>query len=332
MTLGLLYGLVPLSEAFEQWRKGLLKILPKGRQTFRGFNTHSDSTSYSYEELIHNWKIDIFVTETIESNVRAGVLADIDPPSVSVLALLEPRAIVSTAYVLSRLSFVVDWFINVGNWLCSWSPTVGTNILSSWVVIETEQKITARNKWLPVLNDWEKSQSVSGNGTATVSLKRKLRIPVSPSNRPYPHLLMLTLTSIRFLHSSFSSEKLRSNIKWSITMQNNDITLGTVHYERFKEYPDRTVYNADDHSILSPHILALSRVELKTVDQFVKSRVKFSRRITNADGTKTGDIIVTADFSYPQWASEAAVTAQLTQLGLFTASPEAAELVLKQSV
>lgn len=185
MTLGLLYGLVPLSEAFEQWRKGLLKILPKGRQTFRGFNTHSDSTSYSYEELIHNWKIDIFVTETIESNVRAGVLADIDPPSVSVLALLEPRAIVSTAYVLSRLSFVVDWFINVGNWLCSWSPTVGTNILSSWVVIETEQKITARNKWLPVLNDWEKSQSVSGNGTATVSLKRKLRIPVSPSNRPY---------------------------------------------------------------------------------------------------------------------------------------------------
>lgn len=37
MTLGLLYGLVPLSEAFEQWRKGLLKILPKGRQTFRGF-------------------------------------------------------------------------------------------------------------------------------------------------------------------------------------------------------------------------------------------------------------------------------------------------------
>jgi len=115
-------------------------------------------------------------------------------------------------------------------------------------------------------------------------------------------------------------------------MQNNDITLGTVRYERFKEYPDRTVYNADDHSILSPHVLALSRVELKTVDQFVKSRVKFSRRITNADGTKTGDVIVTADFSYPQWASEAAVTAQLTQLGLFTASPEAAELVLKQSV
>ena len=185
MTLGLLYGLVPLSEAFEQWRKGLLKILPKGRQTFRGFNTHSDRTSYSYEELIHNWKIDIFVTETIDSNVRAGVLADIDPPPVTVLTLLEPRAVVSTAYALSRLSFVVDWFINVGNWLCSWSPTVGTNILSSWVVIETEQKITARNKWLPVLNDWEKTQSVSGNGTATISLKRKLRIPVSPSNRPY---------------------------------------------------------------------------------------------------------------------------------------------------
>lgn len=115
-------------------------------------------------------------------------------------------------------------------------------------------------------------------------------------------------------------------------MQTNEITLGTIAYERFKEYPDRTVYNAADHSILSPHVLAFSRVELKTTDSNVKSRVKFSKRVTNAGGTKTGDIIVTADFSYPQWASEAAVKQQLTQLGFFTASLEAEELVLKQSV
>lgn len=115
-------------------------------------------------------------------------------------------------------------------------------------------------------------------------------------------------------------------------MQTNTITLGTVGYERFKEYPDRTVYNADDHSILSPHVLAFSRVELKTSDSNVKSRVKFTKRVTNADGSKTGDIIVTADFSFPQWASEAAVEQQLAQLGFFVASPEAEELVLKQSI
>lgn len=115
-------------------------------------------------------------------------------------------------------------------------------------------------------------------------------------------------------------------------MQKNEITLGTIEYERFKEYPDRTVYNAADHTMLSPHVLAFSRVELKTTDSNVKSRVKFSKRVINADGTKTGDVIVTADFSFPQWADEAAVKQQLAQLGLFVASPEAEELVLKQSV
>lgn len=115
-------------------------------------------------------------------------------------------------------------------------------------------------------------------------------------------------------------------------MQTNTITLGTVDYERFKEYPDRTVYNADDHSILSPHVLAFSRVELKTSDSSVKSRVKFTKRVINADGSKTGDIIVTADFSFPQWAGETAVKQQLAQLGLFVASSEAEELVLKQSI
>lgn len=185
LTLGLLYGIMPLSESLAQWREGLFTLLPKGRQTFRGFNTYSDSTSYSYDEYIHNWKIGISVKETISANIRAGVLADIDPPSVEIQAFTDARSVVSTAWALSRLSFVVDWFIDVGSWLASWSPTVGTSILSSWVVVETEQKIEAQNRWLPVLNDWEVSQSVSGTGTATVSLKRKLRIPVNPSDRPY---------------------------------------------------------------------------------------------------------------------------------------------------
>lgn len=115
-------------------------------------------------------------------------------------------------------------------------------------------------------------------------------------------------------------------------MQPNQITLGTTSYERFKEYPDRTVYNADDHTIACPHLLALSRVELTNPDSNVKSRVKFSVRATSADGTKTGDIILTTDFSFPQWVGTAIVDSQVSQLALFLASDEAKELYLKQSV
>lgn len=115
-------------------------------------------------------------------------------------------------------------------------------------------------------------------------------------------------------------------------MQPNQITLGTMSYERFKEYPDRTVYNADDHSIAHPHVLAFSRVELTNPDSSVKSRVKFSIRATSADGTKTGDVILTTDFSFPQWVGAATVNSQVAQLTLFLASDEAKELYLKQSV
>lgn len=187
MTLGILYGLMPLSEALAQWREGLLEMLPKGRQTFRGFNKYSDSVSYTFDtQHSHgSWKNVVSVEETIESNIRAGVLVDIDPPDSTVYALLEPRSIVSTAYALSRLSFVVDWFIGVGNWLCSWSPTVGTKILSSWVVVETVQQVRAKHVFTSVLNRGEASEDVSGSGTTQRLLKQTLRVPVNPSDRPY---------------------------------------------------------------------------------------------------------------------------------------------------
>lgn len=186
MTLGLLYGLMPLSEAFAQWREGLFNILPKGRQTFRGFNSHSDSKNTSYEETYGYWHTTkISVKETLEANIRAGVLADIDPPEFTISVILEPRAVVSTAWALSRLSFVVDWFIGTGNWLASWSPTVGTKILASWVVIETKHTVEAHHEKFAVVDPGEKSQTVTGNGTGKVTIVKKQRVPVNPSERPY---------------------------------------------------------------------------------------------------------------------------------------------------
>lgn len=115
-------------------------------------------------------------------------------------------------------------------------------------------------------------------------------------------------------------------------MQKNEITLGTTVYERFKEYPDRTVYNADDHTIANPHVLTLSRVELKSSDASVKSRYKFSKRVNNTLGTQSGDLIITVEASFPQWVDEAIVQAELDQAGRFLASDEAKELILKQSI
>lgn len=194
MTLGILYGLLPLEEAFRQWQEGLTKILPKGRKTFRGFDAYNDNTTYEYQILWNRGKYsNVEVTETLNVNVRAGVLVDIDPPSETFLTILEPRSVISTAWALSRLSFVIDWFVTIGPWLASWSPTVGTKILSSWIVIETRREITAVHTMSGVAPSWATKPHYSGSGTGKVYDYEKRRVPFEPSERPYLPSLNINL-------------------------------------------------------------------------------------------------------------------------------------------
>lgn len=46
---------------------------------------------------------------------------------------LQARDVATTLWELTPYSFVVDWFVNVGDWLKAISPTVGRDILGCWV-------------------------------------------------------------------------------------------------------------------------------------------------------------------------------------------------------
>lgn len=182
MTLALLYGLLPLQDSVEQWQKGLLRHKKTGRNTSRGYNRFSDRSQYRYNLGDSNWNWFVDVDERIETNIRAGVLYDVDLPEYPIFTHLDIKNFVSTAYALSRLSFVWDWFINVGNTLAAWSPAMGTRELSAWVTVEEKFSMTSRNSWLSILEPWELSNTHSFNGTATQSITRKSRYPVDRSD------------------------------------------------------------------------------------------------------------------------------------------------------
>lgn len=115
-------------------------------------------------------------------------------------------------------------------------------------------------------------------------------------------------------------------------MQKNNLTINGVDYERFQEYPERTVYTAVDHTIANPHILGLSRVDVSGTDASVKTRAKFSRKITHPTTAANRDIIVTVEVSFPQWAIPAVVDAEVAALASFLTSQEAQDLYHKQSI
>lgn len=182
LTLGLLYGLLPLSQSIEQWQKGLLKHKPAGRNTARGFNTFTETKNFSYDAGDANFKIQVTGTESLKTNIRAGVLYDVQLPPFPYVTAIDVKSVVSTLYALSRLSFVLEWFINVGATLTAWSPALGTNELSAWVVIEEKFSISVDNTWSPKLEAHETSQSASGFSAGSVMWTVKRRIPIDRSD------------------------------------------------------------------------------------------------------------------------------------------------------
>lgn len=80
------------------------------------------------------YRADVRRKETTERLIRAGVIYSLDPELTGWWTHLGLDAPVSAAWAVTRLSFVLDWFFNIGQWIASWEPRLGLTPLTSWVV------------------------------------------------------------------------------------------------------------------------------------------------------------------------------------------------------
>lgn len=148
------YGLRPLAQEVISILNAWNGSIKRGRKTFRG----SKMLVKTADEVLTNKLISgdsgcqIVSNCTQIFNVRSGVLTDVELTNpLLVWGIQNP---VSSAYALARLSFVLDWFVNVGKLVRSWEPKVGFRVLSSWVVTEliTTHIVYGRNPFSDVIN------------------------------------------------------------------------------------------------------------------------------------------------------------------------------------
>lgn len=90
-----------------------------------------------------------FETYSYESKFRAGILLEASTTLAQALGL-DAKNIPIALWDLVRLSFIVDRFINVGNWIRSMHPIPALSFGGSWVTEQYKSIQTRRDEYIPV--------------------------------------------------------------------------------------------------------------------------------------------------------------------------------------
>lgn len=137
------YGLRPLYYDIKGFAAVLNTEQHLGRQTFRGKELHSETVQSSVPKLLVSSSaaagFGIYRNyerlSRIDISARAGVLTDIT--ALSAIELMGLGQVAEAAWDLVPFSFIIDWFVNVGNTIASWTPDPGIKSLASWVTVQT---------------------------------------------------------------------------------------------------------------------------------------------------------------------------------------------------
>lgn len=195
------YALMPLIFEVQAYLEALdTKVEKAYRKTARAKDTSSytqTSTSTIRELLGGTFNTDVSVHRQVteERLIRAGVLYSLDPTKTSWWSHLGLDAPTSAFWAVTTLSFMIDWFFNIGQWIASWEPRIGLTPLTNWVVETRCVTIEATANGTPQLSayNWIISDViVTGSGKYTCVYKVKARW-VEPERQILPTFKMKDL-------------------------------------------------------------------------------------------------------------------------------------------
>jgi hypothetical protein len=154
----------------------------KPRFTARGYaNDLADHTATGVATLAPQLKFNFTFRREVEKRYRAYILYEVDQRTflTQKLGLLQ---LPLTAWELVPWSFVIDWFVNIGDWCESISPQVGVNILATGYTVAKTYTAQHTVNSATLLAPYVSAVGLAGNSDFYLA-RTKSRVPKLP---PFP--------------------------------------------------------------------------------------------------------------------------------------------------
>lgn len=170
------YGILPLVYSMQ----GIVKALDDDkrplRMTSRGKARVAVSPETESTSLTYPWSVaDVTGSRSAEVICRAGILYEFQS-SLGARFGMGLREVPSAAYELIPYSFVVDWFLNLGDFISAITPRVDARELASWTKLTTVELYESEERSSPrVVPGWNISDDRLG--TQNVRVTRVTRTP-----------------------------------------------------------------------------------------------------------------------------------------------------------
>lgn len=155
------------------------------RITTRGKATDSATASDTYTRDDGNTRTVSARTVSVKVEARAGVLSDFETSAPSVWGLDQ---VIESAWEIVPFSFIVDWFLNVGDTIAAHTPNAGVRELASWdsvIVTVVQQNSLSSVSFVNPAPALKKTWTVSWSGSKSQLGIYKLRTP-NPGLSFYP--------------------------------------------------------------------------------------------------------------------------------------------------
>lgn len=137
LYLGFRYGIRPLIYDLTGTIKAFQKSYSNLRQIARARSIVLATPTQSTKTVdFNNFRTTWLIQKSCVAEVSAGLLYDISPGvGDSLTASLGLFDFMKAGWDLVPYSFVVDWFLDVGNHINTWTPVVGVSRLGTWCTV-----------------------------------------------------------------------------------------------------------------------------------------------------------------------------------------------------
>lgn len=146
------YAVRPLLFEMEQIVAALQAGIPSPRRTARGYHDKEVTDDDSGDSVVAYYTVGYETEFSRESIYRAGVLYSIDALSTGWTEILGLDQPLESLWELTKLSFAIDWFLNVGDIISAHTTSGDLTPLASWIVEEHTFKYEIRR------TDWDSSE------------------------------------------------------------------------------------------------------------------------------------------------------------------------------